>query len=1025
MCRCVMHVFCAIALSIFGLSGVVQAASLGKVDVASHLGEPFYAEVPLGLDEGEAISSVFVELASPADYQILEVFRDSEVGAIRTDVKSDSRGNRVELTSMSAVQAPFLNLILKVRYGHATHFKKFSVFLDLPRAANPNTSKEKVLPVKRVEDISANPMLEAAPVEEKVAQATQSKATQSSFKAYDGWARTEKYGPMVYGDTISTVADRLRVDARYSRQQVMMALFEKNKTKFDKENVNLIKAGTYLNVPSAQEVEHITRSQAVSLLKEHNAKWKELTKQAKYARVQEAQKNRYGKHVRMGEAASGVASKPIAQDNESSTPSNPALETGMVTDGVEKTASKTASTTGKKSQNNEVETALRQENDSLQQRLKDMEAKMAKLAAQPTAAEGLAASNARIKKLELQLARQAGELEKARKQASMQQGGSQGMGLMTWILIGIVALLAMIAGYLAYALRGQRSHPVDYQEDAQSMMEPPVEEVEEIDVEVADAEMPDVEEANIAESPEVEEVDVETVDLEATLMASADDLQAPLIETIPELTDEDTSEMEAFTEAEEEPDPNVDYLSEADVYMRYGMEDEAEKQVSMALRLRADNKDAHVKLAQIRHARGDQSGVEEAATTARSVLTGDALATFTTAFDALEAGTAGEDKVNLDDTMPPTTLEELTSSSADEETLQADSSLDMTDIDLPDLDNDEPLQELASDTADEEAQQADDSLDIGDVDLPDLDSDELSTESDNSAAEMEDSLDLGDLDWSSDSDVDIKAEDSGKLLSEMATENAAEDSSEIVDSNDSADDGLDVAEKEVLTEDTIDVEEVVEEPMNLGDSLDNLNLSDLEMPDLDVPDNKEASVASSLEETDLDSTVVMDWSKDTSVITAGEDIGGESGADHDVPAEADITSDEAIVDLNETNLEEGLDIDLSTLEDDETSSDDVQEDSSSTLDDELSSMSFSLDDVDVDLDAAPDDGDIDDFTSTIQSTLMDLGVKEEELDVSLEPVDEDESESGDQEKDDFDADLELDNLLSDLEDFSSDDKDKK
>jgi len=1015
MCRSFMHVFCAIALSIFGLSGMAQAASLGKVDVASHLGEPFYAEVPLGLDEGEAISSVFVELASPADYQILEVFRDAAVGAIRADVKSDSRGSRVELTSTSALEAPFLNLILKVRYGHATHFKKFSIFLDLPRAAKPNTSKEKVLPVKRIEDISTNPMLEAVPVEEKVAQ-----ETQSSFKAYDGWARTEQYGPMVYGDTISTVADRLRVDARYSRQQVMMALFEKNKSKFEKENINLINAGTYLKVPSAQEVEHISRAQAVSLLKEHNAKWKELTKQTKYARVQEAQKNRYGKHVRMGETASGVASQPIAQDDENATLANPASETGMATIGAEKSTS----TTGKKPQNNEAEAALRQENNSLQQRLRDMEAKMAKLAAQPTAAEGLAASNARIKKLELQLARQVGELEKARKQAAMQQAGSQDMGLMTWILIGIVALLAMIAGYLAYALRGQRSHPVDYQEGVQSMMKPSVEEVEDIDVEIADAEV-----ASTTEPVKVETPHVDTVDFEATVMASADDLQAPLIETIPELTDEDTSEMEAFTEADEEPDPNVDYLSEADVYMRYGMEDEAEKQVSMALRLRPDNKDAHVKLTQIRHARGNQAGVEEAASSARSVLAGDALATFTTAFEALETGTVDEGEANLDDTMPPTTFEELMDSSADEEALQADNSLDIADVDLPDFDKKEHLEELSSNAADEEALQADNSLDIENVDLPDLDSDKLSsTESDDSATEMEDSLDLGDLDWSSESDVDIKAEDSGALLSEMATENADEDSSEIVDLNDSVDDGSDIVEQEVLVEDTVDVVGVVEEPVNLGDSLDNLNLSDLEMADLDVPDNEEVSVASSLEETDLDRTVVMDWSKDTSVITAGEDIGGESGANHETPAEGDSGSDEAIVDLNEANLEEGLDIDLSALdglEAEETSSDDVQEDSSNTMDDELSSMSFSLDDLDVDLDATPDDGDVDDFTSTIQSTLIDLGVKEEELDVSLEPVDDDEPESGDQKKDDFDADLELDNLLSDLDDFSGDDKDKK
>ncbi len=1011
MCRCVMHVFCAIALSIFGLSGVAQAASLGKVDVASHLGEPFYAEVPLDLDEDEAISSIFVELASPADYQILEVFRDSAVGSIRADVKSDSRGSRVELTSTSAVEAPFLNLILKVRHGRATHFKKFSIFLDLPRAAKPNRSSEKVLPVKRIEDISVNPMLEAAPVVKEVAQ-----ESKSTFQAYDGWARTEQYGPMVYGDTISTVADRLRVDARYSRQQVMMALFEKNKDKFDKENINLINAGTYLNVPSAQEVEHISRAQALGLLKEHNAKWKELTKQTKYAKVQEAQKNRYGKHVRMGETASGVASQPIAQNVKNAELKSPVMERGVAKTSAENPASSVV----ENSQGGTAIAALRQENDGLQKRLKDMEMKMAKLAAQPASAEVLAASNARINKLELQLARQAGELEKARKQASAQQSGGEEMGLLTWILMGIVALLSMIAGYLVYALRGQRSHPVE-QELTETMIEPEVEsvEVEAIDVEVAGG----------AESAGIEEVDVEPVDFEATLMASADDLQGPLTQTIPELTDEDTSEMEAFGEPDEEPDPNVDYLTEADVYMRYGMEDEAEKQVGMALRLRSDNKDAHIKLAEIRHARGNKAGVEEAASTARSVLVGDALAAFTTAFDALEAGGAPTgDEVNLDDTMPPTTLEELSSTSLDEGTLQADSSLDIDDFDLPDFASDESSTEL------------------GDT----VSNDGLAVELNDSASAMEDSLDLGELDWSSDSDVDIKAEDSGALLTEMATEDVVElsDTTDL-NSEHASDEANVLVEEEITPVDTeavpaqeIDTigemettEQSVEPKINLGDSLDNLNLSDLEMPDLNTSSDEEPSAASTLEEVDLDSTVVMDWSKDTSVITAGEDIGGESGANYDELVETDISLEEVSIDLDEADLGEGLDIDLSALEgldhDEESSlidevkpSSDIvsEEPANSTLTDELSSMSFSLDDLDVDLDATPADEDMDDFTSTIQSTLVNLGVEESELEVMLEPVDDDEPESGDKEKDDFDADLELDNLLSDLDDFSSDDK---
>jgi len=313
---------------------------------------------------------------------------------------------------------------------------------------------------------------------------------------------------------------------------------------------------------------------------------------------------------------------------------------------------------------------------------------------------------------------------------------------------------------------------------------------------------------------------------------------------------------------------------------------------------------------------------------------------------------------------------------------------------------------------------------------------------------MEDSLDLGELDYFSDSDVDIKAEDSDALLSGMATEDSAQ---ELLDMSDLGDGGDLLEEENTLAEvvaedigleqetaDVVTSNDPIEQEGNLGDSLDNLNLSDLEMPDLEPPSDEEPSVASALEETDLDSTVVMDWSKDTSVITAGEDIGGESGSNRDFLTEKDGSPSEVIVDLDDSDLEEGLDIDLSALEGmDEKEDSSVIEKGEASLDiakegistaaieDELSSISFSLDDLDVDLDATPADGDVDDFTSTIQSTLIDLGVQESELEVTLEPVDDDEPESVGKEKDDFDADLELDNLLSELDTFSSDDKDKK
>ncbi|MDQ6995740.1 MAG: hypothetical protein Q9M18_09115, partial [Mariprofundaceae bacterium] len=195
----IMRIVCAFALSILSMSGAAQAVSLGKIDVASHLGEPFYAEVPLGLEDGESIANVFVSLATDSDYRLLEVFHDAAVDAIKVNIKRDKRGNRAELSSIRPLNLPFFNVILKVKQGRATHFKKFSVFLDLPKLANQSSQKHAVKPMAQ-KPVMVKP-LPSHPASIATVQDHASK--KSNF-----WARTQHYGPMVFGDTITTVAQR-------------------------------------------------------------------------------------------------------------------------------------------------------------------------------------------------------------------------------------------------------------------------------------------------------------------------------------------------------------------------------------------------------------------------------------------------------------------------------------------------------------------------------------------------------------------------------------------------------------------------------------------------------------------------------------------------------------------------------------------------------------------------------------------------------------------------------------------------
>jgi pilus assembly protein FimV len=311
----------AIAAALFLFSTHAGAFELGKIDVVSHLGERFHAEVPLTLDEGEEISKLSVELASPDDYRTLKVHRDPALSLIRTDVTGGNRGGRIKLTSRNLISAPFIMVVLKARYGHATHYQKYPVFLDISRADQP-LKRKAPFPTVSVNDLKQEPpALPRGDDSEGEGSETEEKVTvevSPPFKPFDSWARTSRYGPVVYGDTIFTIADRLRIDKRYTIRQVMVALFEKNRAQFVEENLNLAMHGSYLDVPTAEEVERLSYEQALSIIEEHDQRWKELMKQPRYAAIAEAQKTRYSKRMRVAEdikaarAASGMAATPVS-----------------------------------------------------------------------------------------------------------------------------------------------------------------------------------------------------------------------------------------------------------------------------------------------------------------------------------------------------------------------------------------------------------------------------------------------------------------------------------------------------------------------------------------------------------------------------------------------------------------------------------------------------------------------------------------------------------------------------------------
>jgi FimV-like protein len=775
-----------VAVALLFITGNAQAVSLGKIEVASFLDEPFYGEVPLKLDSDESVAKVFVEIASAADYKIFEVYRDQILKTIRADIVSDNRGVRIKLTSRNSLQSPFFNLVLKIRYGRVTHFKKIPVFLEQPKSIR-TIAEKKPLP-----SVRATPDATQLPVVSKAADVKPQEAV--APKSYDGWARTGRYGPIVRGDTLSTVAERLRADHRYTRNQIMAALFEKNRSKFSQNNMNLLKAGSFLEVPKAAEVEHLSKSQAHAVLADHEKRWKELTKQPRYAAEKEAQKTRYSKRVRIGQQADGVAratptiESPLATQpaieksvssaatEASAVESEQAMKTGLLA--AKKAAGVQAPEAATEGSGSNAIIALKKKNIDLQKLLEENEKllnqKISDLQKQLTANEKLlnqkvdsatelakAASKAVIAKLEVLTAQLQGRLEEVRKEAQSKQDGSPIW--VVWLLSGLVVILLGVVGLL---LRREPAHPaatIDNQKVEDSTMMP----------ETGSEFAPET-----GEQADVSDVSTLDTDSNTDLFISTDSESFEPAADTSEIEPSDTSRVEV-------PDSNIDYLAEVDVYVRYGMEDEALQQVDMALRLQPDNVEAHIKKAEILHGSNNSKGFGEAVAVAGGILVGDALERFRSAADDMKGSDVSEDS-EMFDRAPAETSENLSEQpednaeafeaiETDEMNIEDESETDGIDFDIPDV----PQSDSDSMSPQPEAGKED----IGEVDwlAEPLSADDFSlSETADQQSDVSDIQEEEQLEVQTEGTIDLVGDDEATQEPDSLSSNIAEDEENIV-----------------------------------------------------------------------------------------------------------------------------------------------------------------------------------------------------------------------------------------------------
>lgn len=251
-----------------------SALSLGRVTVQSALGEPLRAEVDIPEINSEEAASLKTSVASPAAFQSAGLEYNPAMATLKTSLQMRANGRAfLKLSSDRAVNEPFVDMILEATWSSGRIVRDYTLLFDPPAlkqaspiaaaqtppasapvrpALSPPPSRSTATPAA-----TEPPAPRPAPVKRETPTVARAPAASSASASTQVRVKS--------GDTASKIA-AAHAPANVSLDQMLLAMLRANPDAFIQDNVNRIKAGAVLNLPSAEQANATPAEQASQLI---------------------------------------------------------------------------------------------------------------------------------------------------------------------------------------------------------------------------------------------------------------------------------------------------------------------------------------------------------------------------------------------------------------------------------------------------------------------------------------------------------------------------------------------------------------------------------------------------------------------------------------------------------------------------------------------------------------------------------------------------------------------------------------
>ncbi|MEO8677273.1 MAG: FimV/HubP family polar landmark protein, partial [Casimicrobiaceae bacterium] len=237
------------------LPGTGAALGLGKLTVNSALGQPLSAQIELTSAAKEELDSLAARVAAPSLYSQNNLNYPGALSRARVSVERSANGEPyLKITTQQPVSEPYLDLLIEINWASGRVVRDYTFLLDPPGSTMIAAPVEPVAPLRTG----------VAPLQ----RTTPSAAAPAPAPRQPGEGYTVKRG-----DTLSKIANE-NLPSTATLDQMLVALFKNNADAFDGKNMNRLRAGAIITIPSADDVGTTAAPEATKVVRIQSADWR-------------------------------------------------------------------------------------------------------------------------------------------------------------------------------------------------------------------------------------------------------------------------------------------------------------------------------------------------------------------------------------------------------------------------------------------------------------------------------------------------------------------------------------------------------------------------------------------------------------------------------------------------------------------------------------------------------------------------------------------------------------------------------